>query len=185
MMNVDNRIHGGCEVSAARLFFALWLPPEVARNLHRVAGGIVGKSGGRLVHEESLHVTLAFLGELDEQRLPELQAIAAGLDLPRVPMRLDRLGFWRHNHIVWAGGEAAPELPALAGGLQRALVAAGFLDAERAVTPHVTLLRKAAHPGELPALPTQEWTAGEFVLARSWLTERGSAYEPVARWPLR
>lgn len=172
--------------SPARLFFALWLPPEIARTLHRQAGGIVGKSGGRLMREESLHVTLAFLGEVPEARLPALQAIAADLELPRVPVRLDRLGFWKHNHIVWAGcSETAPELSALAGGLQRALLPAGFLDAERAVTPHVTLLRKAAHPGELPVLPAQEWTAGEFVLARSWRTERGSAYEPVARWPLR
>lgn len=173
------------EASAARLFFALWLPPEVARTLHTHAGGIVGRSGGKLAREESLHLTLAFLGEIDEQRLPALQAIAAGLALPRLPVRLDRLGFWKHNHIVWAGcGETAPQLSALAGELQRALVAGGFLDAERAVTPHVTLLRKAAHPGELPPLPTQEWTAGELVLARSWRTDRGSTYEPMVRWPL-
>jgi 2'-5' RNA ligase len=138
-----------------------------------------------MIREESLHVTLAFLGEIDEQRLPALQAVAAGLTLPRVPIRLDRLGHWRHNHIVWAGcSEIAPELTALAGELQRALVQAGFLDAERAVTPHVTLLRKAAHPGELPALPAQAWTAEELVLARSWRTDRGSTYEPMTRWPL-
>ncbi|MBI2307654.1 MAG: RNA 2',3'-cyclic phosphodiesterase [Rhodocyclales bacterium] len=172
--------------SPARLFFALWLPQTVARQLHTRAGGIVGRSGGRLAREESLHLTLAFLGEVDERRLPELQRLAADLRLPRVPVRLDRLGFWKHNHIVWAGcGEAAPELTTLAGELQRALVAAGFLDAERAVTPHVTLLRKAAHPGELPALPAQEWSAGELVLARTWRTDRGSTYEPMARWPLQ
>lgn len=171
--------------SPARLFFALWLPPAVAQKLHRQAGGIVGKSGGRLAREESLHLTLAFLGDVPERRLPELHRLAASLSLPRVPVRLDRLGFWRHNHIVWAGcGEAAPDLSALAAALQKALVAAGFLDGERAVTPHVTLLRKAAHPGELPALPAQEWSAGELVLARSWRTDRGSTYEPIARWPL-
>jgi len=171
--------------SLPRLFFALWLPPEVARTLHTQAGGIVGRSGGKLMREESLHVTLAFLGEIDEQRLPALQEIAAGLSLPPVPVRLDRLGFWKHNHIVWAGcSENAPALSELAGGLQRALVEGGFLDAEKAVTPHVTLLRKAAHPGELPMLPVQEWTAAEFVLARSWRTDRGSTYEPMARWPL-
>jgi RNA 2',3'-cyclic 3'-phosphodiesterase len=169
----------------ARFFFALWLPPAIARSLHVIAGGVVGRCGGRLMREDALHVTLAFVGEVPEHRLPALQAVAAGVALPKVPVRLDKVGFWNHNHILWAGAkDPAPALATLAETLQQALLEAGFLSEVRAFVPHVTLLRRLLHPGGLPELPPVEWSAGEFVLARSWKSDRGSAYETVTRWPL-
>ena len=55
---------------------------------------------------------------------------------------------------------------------------------DAAFVPHVTLLRKLLHPGKLPVLVPQEWQAEEFALVRSWRSDRGPAYETVARWPL-
>ena len=171
--------------SEARLFFALWLPPKCASQLHTLAGGVVGRSGGKLMREDTLHMTLAFLGDVPERRVGALVDLAAGLSLPRAPVCLDRIGFWQHNHILWAGSSApAPELGELADRLQAALHEAGFLEETRAFVPHVTLLRKLLHPGKLPVLPPQEWQAAEFALVRSWRSDRGSAYETVARWPL-
>jgi RNA 2',3'-cyclic 3'-phosphodiesterase len=173
--------------AASRLFFGLWLPQTCASYLHTVAGGIVGRSsGGRLMREDTLHLTLAFLGDVPERRLPALLELAAGLSLPRVPVSLDRLGFWAHNHILYAGSSApAPALTALADSLQATLLEAGFLSETRAFVPHVTLLRKVMHPGKLPVLPEQRWEAAEFSLARSWRSDRGAAYETVDRWPLQ
>lgn len=171
--------------SEARLFFALWLPQKCASHLHTLAGGVVGRSGGKLMREDSLHMTLAFLGDVPERRVDALLELAGGLSLPRVPVCLDRVGFWQHNHILWAGStNPAPVLGELAGKLQSALREAGFLEETRAFVPHVTLLRKLLHPGKLPLLPAQEWLAEEFALVRSWRSDRGSAYETVARWPL-
>ena len=171
--------------SAGRLFFALWLPPACSGVLHAMAGAMVGRSGGRLMREDSLHLTLAFLGDIAEKRLPALTELADGLNLPRVPVRLDRLGFWAHNHILFAGSTApAPALVALADSLQETLKDAGFLAETRAFVPHVTMLRKLLHPGKLPPLPAQEWEAEEIALVRSWRSDRGAAYETVARWPL-
>ncbi|MDQ5878739.1 MAG: 2,3-cyclic 3-phosphodiesterase [Pseudomonadota bacterium] len=169
----------------ARFFFALWLPVDAAKKLHTVAGGVVGRCGGRLMREDALHITLAFLGEVPERRLVELQKVAAEFKLQKAPVRLDRLGFWNHNHILWAGTkEPDPALSALAAELQDLLVKAGFLTDAKPFLPHVTLLRKLLHPGALPELPAVEWSAAEFVLAKSWPSDRGSAYETVARWPL-
>lgn len=171
--------------AAARFFFALWLPPEIARCLHTVAGGVVGRCGGRLMREDALHITLAFLGEVPERRLDELQALAASVCLPKVPVHLDRLGFWNHNHVLWAGAKApAPVLTELAADLQEVMLKAGFLGEVRPFVPHVTMLRKLLHPGALPELAAMQWEASEFVLAKSWRSDRGSAYETIARWPL-
>ncbi|HNJ75389.1 MAG TPA: RNA 2',3'-cyclic phosphodiesterase [Azospira sp.] len=172
--------------SAGRLFFALWVPPACAGTLHAMAGAVVGRSGGRLMREDTLHLTLAFLGDIAERRLPALMDHAAGLSLPRVPVCLDRLGFWAQNHILFAGSSAPdPALGALADSLQESLKEAGFLAETRAFVPHVTMLRKLLHPGKLPALPAQAWEAEEFALVRSWRSDRGAAYETVARWPLQ
>lgn len=172
--------------AGARFFFALWLPTDAAHSLHTVAGGVVGRCGGRLMREDALHMTLAFLGEIPERRLEELQALAATVSLPQVKVRLDRLGFWNHNHVLWAGSKnALPEIAALADKLQAIMLEAGFLSEVKPFAPHVTMLRKLLHPGTLPDLAPVEWTAAEFVLAKSWRSDRGSAYETVAHWPLQ
>lgn len=100
------------------------------------------------MREDALHITLAFLGEVAENRLPELHEIAAAVELPKAQVQLDRVGFWNHNHVLWAGSkEPAPVLEKLAADLQKTLVEAGFLGEVKPFVPHVTLLRKLLHPG--------------------------------------
>ena len=168
-----------------RLFFAFWLPAEVARALHRVADGVVARCGGRLLKHESFHLTLAFLGDVPVFRLPELFELASGLELPAVDIRLDKIDYWKHNQILWAGcRQPAPALPALAAVLQERLLSAGFLTETRTLLPHVTLRRKLQHPGVLPELEGFEWHAEELVLVRSCRSDQGSVYEVIGRWPL-
>src|SRR5205807_403857 len=59
-----------------RLFFALWPDAGQRAALVHATRKAVRSSGGRPVPEESLHVTLAFLGSVPERRVAELQAIA-------------------------------------------------------------------------------------------------------------
>ena len=170
---------------SARLFFALWLPAGVARSLHSVADGVVGRCGGRLLNQDSFHLTLAFLGDVPAPRQPELLELASGFELPSVAIRLDKLDYWKHNQILWAGcREPEPVLLALAATLQEKLLAVDFLTETRPLLPHVTLVRKLRHPDVLPDLGSFEWSAGELVLARSCRSDRGAEYEAMARWPL-
>ena len=170
---------------SARLFFALWLPAGVARSLHSVADGVVGRCGGRLLNQDSFHLTLAFLGDVPAPRQPELLELASGFELPSVAIRLDKLDYWKHNQILWAGcREPEPVLLALAATLQEKLLAVDFLTETRPLLPHVSLVRKLLHPDVLPDLDPFEWSADELVLARSCRSGRGVEYETVARWPL-
>lgn len=170
---------------SARLFFALWLPAGVARSLHSVADGVVGRCGGRLLNQDSFHLTLAFLGDVPAPRQPELLELASGFELPSVAIRLDKLDYWKHNQILWAGcREPEPVLLALAATLQEKLLAVDFLTETRPLLPHVSLVRKLLHPDVLPDLDPFEWSADELLLARSCRSGRGVEYETVARWPL-
>jgi 2'-5' RNA ligase len=180
------RSGGGASEECLRVFFALWPPAAVAGALHRVAGAIAQQVGGRPMARDTLHQTLAFIGEVSAARVAALQELAAGLSAcPGCTLVLDRLGYWRHNHIVWAAPSASPaELGLLAGRLGQALEGAGFPVEKRPFQPHLTLLRKVRNPPELPLLAPQAWPVEDFVLVASELTPEGSRYRVLERWPL-
>lgn len=73
----------------------------------------------------------------------------------------------------------------LAIGLNKVLSNAGFVLERRAFAAHVTLIRKARAPRMLPPLPNVDWPVDEFVLVRSRLSEAGSHYEMLERFPLQ
>jgi len=177
--------------ASARVFFALWPPPALAGQLASLAEGTARRFGGRPTRAETIHLTLVFLGDIPETRLSELCVLASQLVAPAFGLQLDRLGFWQHNHLLWAGGAAQPALLALAAELHRRLVEAGFClaGAGREFFPHVTLIRKLPAGGtpDLGQLVLPEflpWRCTEVVLVRSRLSAVGSAYETLGRFPL-
>lgn len=140
----------------ARVFFALWPSPANAAALHRVARGSV--CDGRLMRVETLHMTLAFIGAVPAARLPALIAAGTEAVAGHAPFEfvIDRVAYWRHNRIVWAGCHQAPApLERLADDVRAAARAAGLAVAGPGFQPHVTLARHAAGceirlPVELP-----------------------------------
>ncbi len=174
-----------------RLFFALWPTPQAAEHLATIAAEIAARVGGRPTREETIHLTLAFLGEVPEERLPELNIIGEALRTPTFELRIDRLGHWRHNHLIWAGCSEMPaSLDELASRLCGKLAEAGFSvdNGKRPFSPHVTLVRKVPDLGPGPGLPAIEpiaWTCSDFALVHSRFSSSGPAYELVARFPLR
>lgn len=177
---------------AHRLFFALWPSAALADGLEQIATAAAGRFGGRPTRRETLHLTLAFLGDVAE---PEVAAVvAAGRRVVASPfcLHIDRLGSWRHNRLLWAGCAPAAGLAALIEQLRGGLAAAGHPLAERqyTLTPHLTLVRKlpAATPadevGQLPLAHLPEWPCTRFALVASQLSSLGPAYRTVAEFPL-
>ncbi len=169
----------------ARLFFALWPDRAEARALHEAGRALQGASGGRLSRRETLHLTLAFLGDTPLARLPELESLAGAVRLPPFTFTLARYGWWKHNRIAWAMPEE-PSVPlaVLAAALGEGLRERSVPFDAKPFVPHVTLVRRAERaPGAL-ALPAVRWAAREFVLVRSRLDGAGAAYETLGRWPL-
>jgi 2'-5' RNA ligase len=87
----------------ARLFFAAWPAPEVQHALHRIGEEAQRVCGGRAIQERNIHLTLVFLGNVERVRLPQLKAIAAGIVAAPCDLTFDRVEYWRHNRILWAG----------------------------------------------------------------------------------
>lgn len=188
-MRPDGRPSGPRRPEQARVFFALWPDERVRAALHQAALACARSLGGRVMQPQTLHLTLAFIGDVGLDQLPALHAAAAAVAGRTFTLTLDRLGFWGHNHILWAGSrQGEPALSQLAEDLGGRLQAAGWptgMKAGQPFAPHITLLRNVdAKRPELPPLPPVEWACERFVLMRSRLSERGSAYETLAHWDL-
>jgi 2'-5' RNA ligase len=183
-----------------RLFIAINFPDslrrEMAQWVQSLAGAIPDPEH-RLhwVKEEQLHLTLKFLGETREDRLPRLhQALKmAATDHPSFSLSLAKLGHFG-GRVVWLGLETGTqEVTKLAESIEEGCDALGFVRENRHFHPHITLARSKVNPGtirlaDLPP-PIAQKTFGplsviEVGLIRSTLTPRGSAYETLERFPL-
>lgn len=151
---------------------------------------------------EAWHLTLAFLGEVREEVLPELStrleraarrhraqrlAVRGGGAFPSPP----------RARVVWAGLDAdRAALAALAASVSAGARRAGAPspDEDRRFRAHITLAR-LREPEDVRPLTTElaelagaPWTAAEIQLIRSHLPQPGAGRTPVyttlAAWPL-
>ena len=90
----------------------------------------------------NLHLTLAFLGEVESKRLPELRSIVGGLNaFPRFELRFDRIGSFGER-VLFAGIRRSDELAQIHALLTTELQSSGFDVEAREFKPHVTLARR-------------------------------------------
>jgi 2'-5' RNA ligase len=172
------------EPDTLRLFFALW-PDDATRDaLNRTCKWLHQHWGGRRMHADTLHITLAFLGSTPTNQLDVLAACADTVQTDAFELILDQAGYWRHNRIGWLGAsETPPQYLELMGALNAALQRAGFAVDARPHVPHVTLLRNSVG-GEVPACVPVRWPISDFVLVKSRTESSGAQYEVIRRWPL-
>lgn len=172
-----------------RLFFALWPPPWAAEQLAALATASARKFGGRATRPETLHMTLAFLGEVGAERLPLLVATARTVKARRFVLSVDGLYYWSDKQLLWAGcSSPPPALGELSDALRDALGRAGYAydGQNRTLTPHLTLVRKipkTSEPIEHAATTRIAWRCDGFSLVCSRPSGGGSLYETIAVFP--
>jgi 2'-5' RNA ligase len=170
-----------------RLFFALWPDAAARDSLSRLARDVVARAGGKAPAAANVHLTLAFLGEVDPSR--EAALLAAGaVAVGRVPafrLALDCIGTFRGSGIAWAGASRVPAgLEQLAAGLAAALSEGGFAVDPRPFHAHVTLARRCRGRVRAPIAPPIEWLVERLALNASELSRDGPRYREVGAWPL-
>lgn len=168
-----------------RLFLALMPPPALRRRLAELAERAHDHCGGRRVHDDSLHLTLAFLGERPTAQAEALSRWVEGRDVPEGEWRLNAWGAFRRPGIVWVGGQAPDRaLVNLQASLWRDLEQQGVTGRPARFIPHVTLLRQA-HRLDLAGLtpPDLAWPYRQVALVRSFTDQHGARYTTLARSP--
>lgn len=199
-----------------RLFAAVYPPPEalddIAGQVARLHVGAAAASGinVRITARDTLHVTIVFLGEVDDARLPDVTAAfgraagtwrrhadAFGFRDGDGPPRIRLAGGGRFGRgrftVLWAGlaGDVAV-LRALHAASRRELRRGRLPHDWRPFRPHVTLARPgdrvspeavAADREVLDGYFGPSWPVTELVLMRSHLGSRPT-YERIAAWNL-
>lgn len=166
-----------------RLFFALWPDQAVREQLADWSRELHAACGGRPTRAENLHVTLAFLGSVEDARVAEVERAGSEVVLHAISLVLDQPGYWKKNRIAWAGASIVPpELEALVSALRSALAKAQIRFDAKSFVSHVTLLREAREPREMPTLEPIQWNLDGFALVQSVAQPRGSRYEIRKSW---
>ena len=116
------------------------------------------------VRPENIHLSLKFLGDVEETRADELRtalqrAAAGNARLEPRPLTLQITGFgvfpdYHRPHVLWAGVTPEPGLELLQHGVEQAFAPLGFPTEARTFRPHITLARTArdAKPREFAGL---------------------------------
>jgi 2'-5' RNA ligase len=166
-----------------RLFFALW-PGASQREALSTVQQALPPGRGRLVHREDLHITLAFLGDVDAPRRSCAEETADGVRVVPFDLMLDRFGCFPRSRVLWCGSSARPQpLLALVHALNGGLIGCGFRLERRPFHPHATLARKSR---PLPARALEapiDWPVSAFSLVTSVPRER-PRYRVLRTWPL-
>jgi len=171
---------------AVRLFFALWPSAATQNQLIRLARQLGDDCSGRRIRPENLHLTLIFIGETDQDNVPEICQAASAIHQPLFSLSLDKVYFWKKAGVVVAGASQCPaELAMFVENLQHLLTALKIrYDSTHPLTPHVTLLRNVRHCQAPDSIEPIDWPVTYWSLVQSRQSIYGSIYRSVANWPL-
>lgn len=177
-----------------RAFVAVGLTPEIRGRIGEAERDF-GIPGIRLVDPSLVHVTLKFLGSIDEGRAADVDEALRKVTLRPFTARMRSIGGFpdeRRPRVIWVGAEGA--FTELNGQVEGLLEAAGF-PREGRFRPHVTIGRvKFASPEQVRKLPGlfekyRDFDAGSMTvdsiqLMKSTLGPRGPRYDVLKEIPL-
>ncbi len=168
-----------------RLFVAVEIPDLVKEMMGELEGELP-EDGLKRVDVKNLHITLKFLGEVDEAKVEEVKAALGRVEFAPFKVQVKGVGvFPKEDYIkvVWAGTESA-ELKELAGKVEVALVSR-FGKEERGFSGHLTLARvkRKVDLKEFLGKHREEVFGGfavdKFLLMKSVLQKGGPEYSVV------
>jgi 2'-5' RNA ligase len=153
----------------------------------------------RVVSAELMHVTLRFLGEVEEEIVAPLQTALGRVAAPEIALTLARAGTFGAPASIWAvylGIEGDLDaLRALAAGVEEVVASLGLPREARPLTAHLTLARVRrsataearravdAAVGDLAPPPPRPHVARGIALVRSYLGGAEPRYEVLSRHP--
>jgi RNA 2',3'-cyclic 3'-phosphodiesterase len=175
-----------------RLFVGIGFPPELKLRLSLLNAGL---PGARWVDPANYHLTLRFIGEVDEGVAADVDDALMRLRARRFDLQFAGIGVFGNGRPrqLWVGVERNSELSALRDKVEQALTRAGLPPEARKFAPHVTLAR-LHNPATGPLRDFLAFNAQfraeplpveRFSLIASFQTKAGSVYEDQADYKLQ
>jgi 2'-5' RNA ligase len=181
-----------------RLFVGLAVSDSVKETLERLTLRLRAKDDGlRWSAAEQWHVTLVFLGEVDDAARVALKRELAGVRQAALTLRMEQVGVFERSGILYAEVEVSDGLLRLYEAVAAAVRRCGLEVEERPYRAHITLARARNREGRRAiewlrqAIESREqqrvrasWSVEEFLLYESQLSPGGSRYVVRERFAL-
>ena len=174
-----------------RLFTGLEIPPEVAQSLAMLRGGL---PGARWIDPENYHLTLRFIGDIDDDIAHEVASMLGRVNRQSFELRLDGLLSFggRKPRAIVATAAPTPVLLEIQAEQERMMQRIGLEPEGRKFTPHVTLARLrdvssrqvADYLSSRGHFRTRPFPVSRFVLFSSRASIGGGPYVVEASYPL-
>lgn len=174
-----------------RLFIAIPVPEEISERLSMLETDVPGASWRLPEHH---HLTLRFLGEIDEGQAREADHELGQIVAAPFEMKLAGAGSFggREPTALWAGVDAPPDLARLASMCESAVRRADLDPEPRKFKPHVTLAYcygtsdhdAARFLEDAGGFRTEPFWVDRFCMYSSRATKAGSRYVEEAVYPL-
>src|SRR5689334_6367075 len=138
-----------------RIFIALDIPDDIRAHMMEYlerARSLAPES--RWARPEGLHITLKFVGEVNDARVREMTTALATVKAAPFEIRFQDVGFFpnpKSPRVFWIGVQGEQALPRLAESVDAALAKLGLPREDKAYRPHLTLAR-AGSSGSLKQL---------------------------------
>lgn len=173
-----------------RSFVAIDLPEEIKEKIKEVQKDF-SFEGLKLVDPSILHITLKFLGDVEEWKIERVKNALDKIEFEPFPAGFKGIGTFpsREPRVIWVGVEkGGQELTKLSHDVEDALK--NFFAVEKKFRPHVTIARVKSLPGkeksllkkkilELADLSFGEMMVDEIKLKKSTLTPKGPIYQDL------
>jgi 2'-5' RNA ligase len=174
-----------------RLFTGVEIPPDIGHALASLRGGL---PGARWIDPEDYHVTLRFIGNVDEATAREIASLLGRVKRAAFELRMEGLTSFgsRKPRAVVATMAPAPPLLEVQAEQERLMQRIGLAPEGRKYTPHVTLARLRASSSREVAeyltargyFRTASFPVSRFVLFSSRNSSGGGPYLVEAAYPL-
>lgn len=172
-----------------RLFISINFPEEVKKEILKIQS-LLPEFEGKKIEKENLHLTLKFLGEVDENFLNEIKNALGTIEFPEFEASLGTLGLFheREIRILWAGVSGCERLQKEVDASLKML----FKKEERFMG-HLTIARvkkirdKKFFLREFKKIlfPKISFRIKDFYLMESRLTAKGPTYLIIKKYPLK
>lgn len=194
-----------------RIFIALDIDSAIRDKIREFMGKIRGNAPHvRWVTEQSLHITLKFIGEKPDSGVKQVEQALSSIQAEQFQLSFGTTGFFptaKAARVFWIGIDAEPGLVHLVQTIEASLATLGIPKEAREFSPHLTLARSRGGSGapawrkgdtpnrqfaqlqtyleSHPALDFGSMITRDFFLYQSHLSSKGARYTKIAQYQLR
>ncbi len=177
-----------------RCFIALNLPKDVKDYLFDFQRKLKTKDAKiNWVAKKNLHITLKFLGEINEDKLVKIKERLKKINFKKIKGNLDKIGFFpdiEEPHSLWVGLKPEENIVRLAQNIDEETL--DLVASEQQFVAHLTLGRVKTIQKKIPFLALLKplkieklpFTLESFTLYKSTLTSQGPIYEEIETYSL-